>query len=629
MGWSKIVLVPVFCFSVGAMAGLRAPAVGAVLAEARVSSGGSAWNRIHALQLFMQIRSAGLRGIGHEEIDLTTGAYVGHFRLAHRTESVGFDGHTAWVKGMDGDVTSVDAPASRARAITEAYLNSYGYWYPQRRHARIRMVGIEVWHGTAYTVVQVTPEGGAPAELWFDATTRLLRRTVVPSSFGVTSTVFSDYRTVGGVKLPFRSRQVQPHGNGVAMRIRVVKVNPPILNAFFSVPKQSFSDIEVAHNAASATIPFKLINNHIYIQASINHRPVQLLVDTGGANMVTPAVAKALGLKGRGDIQGHGVGKKTVKVQVTTVKQLGLGSKVTLRSQLFYIVPLTGLHAAEGTEVSGLVGFQVFNRFVVRINYARRMLTLIRSNRFDPHGAGKAIAFTFSGHDPQVAASLDRVKGEFTIDTGSRGPLTLWAPFVRRHKLLKQYKTTPLTVVGWGIGGSASARVTRARILTLGPIAVEGPVVELETSDVGAAGNHDVAGNIGGAILKRFTVTFDYADKLIYLEPNSDALVPMHYDRSGMWINQAKDGFKVKFVVPGGPSATAGLKAGDLITGVDGRPASRLRLYRVRKMLRDKPSGSLIQLTVGVGEHRHDVTLVLRRQIPKLRNLPNGHEWKP
>lgn len=615
----KLLPVVLVFLSAVAMAGPSVYSARTVLAEAKAASGGAAWNRIHFLKVYMKVQAGGMTGGLREEVNLKTGAYVAHFKLEPGTASVGFSGQSAWTKGMNGDVTLADSASSKAIAVTDAYLNSYGYWYPQQRTAKVKSIGTRIRHKIAYEVVRVTPLGGAPAELWFNAKTHLLSRTIVPNPFGKTVTTLSKYRTIHGVKIAFHNDQVSSQGNDVMTSVRSVQVNLPVPRSAFAVPGQVFNNTEVSQDAAAVTLPFKLINNHIYIQARIDNRRMQLLVDTGGANMVTPSVAQELGLKGRGDIRGHGVGKRSVRVQVAKVRQLRLGRRVTLRKQIFYIVPLTGLSAAEGTRVSGLIGFQVFKRFVVRINYARRRITLIQPDRFNPAKAGVAIPFTYSGHDPQINGSLDGIKGSFTIDTGSRGPLTLWAPFVARHDLLKRYKTTPLTVVGWGVGGTASARVSRARVLKLGPITLYNPVVELSTSDVGAAGNREVSGDIGGEILKRFTVTFDYAHNLLYIKANSDSKSPMHYDRSGMWINRARGGFLVEFVMPGGPAANAGLKRGDLITAVNHQSASQLPLYRLRTMLRDGAPGTTVKLAVDVGGKRRHMDLVLRRLVPKPR----------
>ena len=55
-----------------------------------------------------------------------------------------------------------------------------------------------------------------------------------------------------------------------------------------------------------------------------------------------------------------------------------------------------------------------------------------------------------------------------------------------------------------------------------------------------------------------------------------------------MWFNKDAEGFKIVDVTANSPAAKAGLKAGDIITLVDGVPASSVALYDLRKRLRGK-----------------------------------------
>lgn len=52
-------------------------------------------------------------------------------------------------------------------------------------------------------------------------------------------------------------------------------------------------DFAIAGGKTSTTVPFELINNHIYVDAQIDGRPLKLLFDSGGANVVTRTTAEA------------------------------------------------------------------------------------------------------------------------------------------------------------------------------------------------------------------------------------------------------------------------------------------------------------------------------------------------
>jgi len=140
-------------------------------------------------------------------------------------------------------------------------------------------------------------------------------------------------------------------------------------------------------------------------------------------------------------------------------------------------------------------------------------------------------------------------------------------------------------------------------------------VVDMSLQKLGALSHAAPAGNIGSGVLKRFTVTFDYAGRRIIFEPNARTAQADAYDRSGLWINAAEGGYRVDAVVAGSPAAQAGLSIGDLIVAVDGKPASTLPLADLRDLLRDSLPGTVMRMTVKSAMRTCDVSLRLRDQV--------------
>lgn len=591
---------------------LHAENPAALLARAKEASGGRAWDDVKTLYTRAKVSTGGLDGIVESWEDVRTGRFVATYKLGPVQGADGFDGKVSWTQDSSGQSRSNDSGDGREGTANDAYRRSLSYWYPERHKAEILYAGEKTDGGRGFHVLRFVPEGGRPFEMWIDARTGLADRMVETTSGATNTTFFSDYREVLGLRVPFALRitngEVQ-YDQTIA--VESIQVNVPVDEANFQIPVAKSHDFSIAGGKTSETLPFRLLNNHVYIQVRIAGKPLQFLFDTGGVNILTPEAVERLGLQAEGSLEMRGVGEKSADSSLTRVPEIAIGG-VTLRDQVFFVAPLTGLDQAEGMDVDGIVGYELLKRLVARVEYAREKLTFILPEAFqEPVGAAE-VPFTFEDNTPQVEGEIDGIKGLFTLDTGSRASLTLNGPFVQEHGLKAKYAPRVEALSGWGVGGGVRSLFTRAKTLKLGSVEVPAPVTDLALVEKGALANRYLAGNVGGGVLKRFDVTFDYGKKRLFLQPNQSFSRPDSYDRAGLWLNRDETGFKVMDVTLNGPAAEAGLKAGDVITAIDGRSAAGLVLPEVRDRFKTFAPGTSVRLTVQAGAGTREVTLVLR-----------------
>ncbi len=593
-----------------------------ILARSKAAAGGDAWDAVAGLHVEAAVAVGGLEGEIEGWEDVRTCRSASAFELGPIHGREGFDGEAVWTQDRSGQVHLDDAGGARERAANQAWLRCLAYWYPERWPAEIGYSRYEDKSERSFHVLAVHPEGGRPFELWIDAFTYLVDRTVDPSDREVRTDTYSDYRdveAVGGatVRVAFglRSSNGQEQFDQV-VTLQRVEARRELDDELFKIPEPAVDDFTIAGDAASTVLGFELLNNHIYVEAAINgEEGFRLLVDTGGANVLTPKAVKRLGLEGEGSFEVRGVGEQTEEMSLAEVERLRLG-EAEIRDQVFFVIDMSALYDVEGVDFDGLVGFEVFKRFVVTIDYEGSRLVLTRPGAFDYGGAGKVIPFTFDGHTPQVRGAVDGHEGLFAIDTGSRSSLTLHGPFAAESGLGDKFASAPQVLSGWGVGGGVRARVARAGVLRLGKEEIPAPVMNISEMETGAFAGSHVAGNVGGGILKRFTVTFDYGEKRMILERNGLYGRADTYDRAGLWLNRDGDAFAVMDVTPDGPAEGAGLRAGDRVVAIDGRPASELSLPSVRERLRGGPVGAEVRLTVEGGEGgKREVVLRLRELI--------------
>ncbi len=252
---------------------------------------------------------------------------------------------------------------------------------------------------------------------------------------------------------------------------------------------------------------------------------------------------------------------------------------------------------------------------MLTIDYAKRTMTFTKQEAFQPPKGATAIPFTFDQHIPMLSGSLDGIPGEFELDTGSRGALTVMHPFAQTNGLIDKYHATRTATVGYGVGGPSKALLGRAGKLTIGSVTIDAPVTEFVIDKGGAAESARTAGNIGGDLLKRFTVTLDYTHRTLWLEPNSLSAEKEVFDRSGLWISRAADGgIEVADVASGSAAAGIGLAIGDEITQVNGKPAKDVALYELREEMKGAV-GTKFSLAVKGKDGDKTLTLVLADQV--------------
>ncbi|HEX6833518.1 MAG TPA: PDZ domain-containing protein, partial [Rudaea sp.] len=151
--------------------------------------------------------------------------------------------------------------------------------------------------------------------------------------------------------------------------------------------------------------------------------------------------------------------------------------------------------------------------------------------------------------------------------------------------------------------------------LQLGDQRIEGVAGDLYTGDKGSFANPDIGGNLGGGVLRRFTVTFDYANRTMYLAPNANFGKADDFDRSGLWLILDGDALRVIDTAPQSAGARADLRADDRIVAISGEAIKARSLPAWRERLRTLPAGTRLKVAFERGGTKHETELVLADRI--------------
>ncbi len=613
----RVILSVMFVLAAGFLAVSAAPSqapdprVTDILARAKQAAGGQAWDSVRFIRTKMHVETMGLKGPAESLEDARTGGYAETYKLGAFSGASGYDGKTVWEQDSSGQVAIQGAADQRQGAVNEAYRRARAFWYPDRAKASLAYGGEAADAGRKFHVIKIAPEGGRPFDLWIDAQTFMIDRVAERNARELRTTFVSDYRNVQGRMMPFFARATNgdPKADSVA-KIESITFEDTAPQTAFAPPAPPKRDYGFT-GGKSATMPFRLVNNHIYLQVRLNGRPYELLFDTGGMNVITPTVARELGLASEGKLQARGVGEKTVEASLTTIERMDVGGAF-LDKQRFVVLPLESFSEVEGEPITGIVGYEIFKRFVVVTDYENSRVTLIEPEGFAYRGPGTRVEMKLNDRIPEVAGAIDGVPGQFTLDTGARNALTLSTPYVEKNGLMARYRPQYQAVTGWGVGGPARGWLARAQTFAMGGATVDAPVIELSQQKGGAFTDTYVAGNVGAGILKRFNIVWDYSRNQLFFEKNKNHGQRDVHDRAGFWANVDRDAFLVVDVTKGGPADQAGLKAGDRIIVANGKRAVTERSLPDLRLLKKAPPGTNMILEVLRGAERLTVNILLK-----------------
>lgn len=113
----------------------------------------------------------------------------------------------------------------------------------------------------------------------------------------------------------------------------------------------------------------------------------------------------------------------------------------------------------------------------------------------------------------------------------------------------------------------------------MGALHLHDVVVTASHDEKGVFADPNLAGIIGGDVLRKFTVILDYPHKRVILEKTRNSASPFLYDGAGVFLvsgGPKYERIRILRVVPGSPADKAGLLKGDTIETVDGKPATVL-----------------------------------------------------
>jgi len=359
----------------------------------------------------------------------------------------------------------------------------------------------------------------------------------------------------------------------------------------------------MAEGQRRVQIPIEIQNNLVIIPVVLNNAlPLKFILDTGvrTAILTQKTFSDILNLpySRKYTISGPG-GEKLVDAYVTNNVTLQLPGIVGHGHALLVLdQDYLELRNYLGADVHGILGYELFSRFIVEINYEHKLLTFYTPAKYHKKRRFQSLPMKIEDTKPYVITPVVMEDGvtinaKLLMDSGASHGLMLDPASDTRIKVPENVVSS---VIGRGLGGEITGKVGRIRSVQLGSYKLPNAIVNFPDvnsySDSLKVGSAFRNGAMGGEIMSRFTVVFNFPQEEIYFKKNSSFKKEFHYNLSGL-IVKAKGSllnvFEITEVRKESVADKAGVLPGDLIYSINGVQAQNLDLNLVNGFINSRP----------------------------------------
>jgi len=393
---------------------------------------------------------------------------------------------------------------------------------------------------------------------------------------------------------------------------------------------------QLAAGKESERMRFELINNLIVIPLEVNGAKLSFILDSGVSKPILFNLSgqDSIQLKNVKEITIRGLGEgEPIKALSSEGNSFRLKGVVNKQQQLYVVLDREmNFSPTLGIPIHGIIGYELFRDFVVEVNYNSQIIEFHDPARYKqkPDRKSQTLPLTVINNKPYIDGKVcvegeDHVPVRLLVDTGSSDAVWLFPDSEKGLEVpLKHYDD----YLGKGLSGNIFGKRTMVNLLRIGEYSFKDAKAAFPDmksfSALKALGSRN--GTIGGEMLRRFNIIFNYHGNEITLRKNANYNDDFHFNLSGIELqhngvryiaeriadsrgvvysdekafgdvqilmeNRTRLSLVPEIIVSGiragSPAAEAGLQEGDVILAVNGKRIHRYKLQEVMRLLNEK-----------------------------------------
>lgn len=433
-----------------------------------------------------------------------SGAFVFHQNGSLRMAN-SYDGRQTWRMDMGGEIYPLSL-GEREQTLFGGFAMSHLWFDPrfQMLFSLAESAADEPVVTLAFTIEGQLLEGTVE----ISRTTWLPTRWSAAAGTEVTTWTFTGVAPAGKLRLPAQVAQTAAAGSSAQYDFTSARATSDFNMAEFALGPASPTDAQFDPAAPAALETRRARTGHVLVRPLIDGEDRGWFIfDTGaGINVLDTETAAALRCREVGSVPAVGAAG-AVQSPVLRARTMQLGP-MTMEEPLFIGIDFSGISAAMGEKIAGVIGFPVIWRSVTEFDAELGSVSLHEPLRGAQLPVQWAPLTLYQRHSC-LPARFEGHEGIFVLDTGAGSSSVLFhAPATERLELLEGRETTD-SMLG-GVGGFNAAKAGVIKWFELAGVRFDDLPARFAIEAKGAMADAYLLGNIGGGLLKGRVLFLDY-----------------------------------------------------------------------------------------------------------------------